>query len=187
MKKIEKNQDDDKIEIFEKLFNTNIEQKKLICLYLIIIILLVQTILPYILTNKIPNNNEQITENDEYDVSSFEEISLSEIDNIASSSKTEIVFIGRGSCGYCVKFIPILKQAQEEYNYKTYYVNLEKVKEEEKKLLFKYDNENKFIETNFGATPMVLSFKDNKMKEGWVGNDSYKKFEDFLIRSGLSK
>lgn len=193
MKKIEKNQkienqDDDRIEILEKLKKVDIEQKKLYCLYIIIILLIIQIALPYMVDNKKIESNQQIeVENEDYDISDFDEISISKLDEVAKNKTPQIVFIGRSNCSYCVKFLPILKKAQQEYKYKTYYINLNNITDDDKKILFKYDNNNKFIETNFGSTPMVLSFENGKMKEGWVGYAPYNQFQEFLTRSGLSK
>lgn len=179
--KIVKNEDDE-IKIFEKIKNLDVEHKKLICLYVIIIILLFQAIQPYLPNIKFTKEKEEQLV---YDVSSFKEISVSSLEEIANSEKVEIVYIGRRDCGFCLQMLPVLKQAQNDYGYITNYIDITKVTEEEKAKILSYDNDTGFINQHFGSTPMILSFKDGKLVQGWVGVADYSEFKEFLLRSGL--
>lgn len=137
--------------------------------------------------NTTSNNETEETENTEYDVSMFESLdTTSAIDKIKQGD-TQVVYIGRATCGYCVKFLPVLQQAQEDYNYKTIYLDLEKMTSDDQESLTALDNEDSYISENFGYTPMVLVFKDGKLLDGWVGYSEYDSFASFLEDSGLKK
>lgn len=133
------------------------------------------------------NNQTEETENMDYDVSSFDSMSTTDAMKRIAKGKTEIVYIGRATCGYCVKFLPTLKKAQKEFDYKTIYIDLEKMTSEDQQKLLTLDNEEKYITENFGYTPMVLIFKDGKLVQGWVGYAEYSSFAAFLEDNGIKK
>lgn len=138
-------------------------------------------------TSTKPNNQTEETENMDYDVSSFDSMSTTDAMAKIAEGGTEIIYIGRATCGYCVKFLPTLKQAQEEYDYKTTYIDLEQMTSDDQQKLLTLDNEEKYIEENFGYTPMVLIFKDGKLVQGWVGYAEYSTFAAFLEDNGIKK
>ena len=98
-----------------------------------------------------------------------------------------VLNIGRSTCGYCVKFLPNLQQAQKDYGYKTIYIDLEQMTAEDQESIKSVDNEENYIAENFGYTPMVLVFENGKLKQGWVGYAEYDKFASFLEDNGFSK
>lgn len=182
----QKNDEDDKIEVFEKYKNLSVDKKKLYCLYLIIIILIIQTALPYIFktsnTIYISNGSGEYIE---YDISKFKKINYTDIPYIANSSETQLVFIGACNDINCASFIPVLKQAQDDYGYKTNYIDIKNITEEGKNIILQFDTEDKFIEKAFGQVPMILTFKNGKMIQGWVGYSDYNTFKEFLEKSGF--
>lgn len=123
----------------------------------------------------------------EYDVSMFDTLTTSEALEQIKDGKKHIVYIGRSTCGYCVQFLPNLQKAQEEYGYKTIYINLEEMTSDDQEKILTVDNDEKYIEENLGYTPMVLIFEDGKLKEGWVGYSEYDQFASFLEENGYSK
>jgi len=185
MKKQKNVEETDEIKIIEKYKSLPTDKKILFCLYALIIILLVQTILPYIVPNRIET---VVGSMESADVSAFDEIEVAELKDIANSGNYEIVYIGRPNCEYCIQFIPVLQQAQKEFGYKIRYLNLDNIKSDEDidKILL-YDNKDGFIAKSFGNTPMVLIIKDNTLVEGWVGYSSYEDFENFLTTAGVNK
>ena len=128
------------------------------------------------------NTTKDETENSEYDVSEFE--TLNTTDTIAKINEggTQVVYIGRSSCGYCVKFIPVMKQVQKDLGFKTIYINLEEVTTEDQAKLVAYDS---YVKDNFGYTPMVLVFKDGKYVDGWVGYAEADSYKSFLADAGV--
>lgn len=136
-------------------------------------------------TNNNKKSDSTITEeeNTEYDVSEFEELTTSELAEKVKAGGTQVVYIGRSTCGYCVKFIPTLKQAQKDLGYKTIYVDLTKVTSSDAETLYAYDS---FVEENFGYTPMVLVFKDGNFVKGTVGYTEVDEFKSFLKEAGIN-
>ena len=161
----------------------NFLSKILVCLYIVIGLLAINTVV-LILANgsSAKINDTSITEEDnaDYDVSSFEEFTLEKVKEVFESDQLQVIYIGRESCGYCVKFIPILKQAQDNFKYTTKYLDISKITDAQPEELLKYDNSDNFLEQNFGSTPMVLLVKNGKLIDTWVGYNEYNEFESFL-------
>lgn len=121
-------------------------------------------------------------ENAEYDVSEFETLTTTDAAKKIEDGGTQVVYIGRSNCGYCVKFLPVLKQAQEDLGYKTIYIDLNEVTVDDQEKLIAYDS---YVEENFGYTPMVLVFKNGKYVDGWVGYTEVEEFKSFLADAGI--
>lgn len=153
------------------------------CLLVIAIILGTNLILNIVNNNNKNNSVETIeTENEEYDVGAFE--TLNTTDAIAKIKKggTQVVYIGRSTCGYCTKFLPVMKQAQKDLKFKTIYINLEEINSSDAEKLTAYD---KYVEEKFGYTPMVLVFRDGKYVDGWVGYAELDSYKAFLNDAGI--
>ena len=133
-------------------------------------------------SNSTTKKTTTTTEDGEYDVSEFETLTTSELIDKIKDGGTQVVYIGRSTCGYCVKFLPIMKEAQNDLGFKTIYVNLEEISEDDANTLYEYDS---FIEENFGYTPMVLVFKDGKFVKGTVGYTELDEYESFLKSVGI--
>ena len=165
------------------------------CLLVIVVItalILVTLIIKGSNNNSTNNSNGSANETSEgatgeYDVSMFDTLSTNDTLEQIKDGKKHIVYIGRSTCGYCVKFLPTLQQAQKEYGYKTIYINLEEMTSDDQKNILTVDNDEKYIEENLGYTPMVLIFEDGKLKKGWVGYSEYDQFASFLEENGYSK
>lgn len=156
----------------------------------IIIILSLLLIVVIVKNNNGSSNINNSTEEEvlgDYDVSMFETLTTDDAVNKIKEGETEIVYIGRSTCTYCVKFLPALQQAQNDYNYTTIYINLEEMTSDDQNKLLELDNDEGYISENFGYTPMVLIFKDGKLANGWVGYAEYDSFAAFLEDNGLSK
>jgi len=128
------------------------------------------------------SSTEEENSSEDYDVSAFTAMNTTELAASIEDGDTQIVYIGRSSCGYCVKFLPIMKEAQEDLGYTTTYINLEEVTTEDQEKLVAYDT---YVEENFGYTPMVLVFKDGKYVDGWVGYAELESFKSFLSDAGI--
>lgn len=165
-----------------------IMNKILRCLYAIIILLTVNTII-MIVTNGTINTSEDETEQEdnqaEYDVSMFTEIDADGVVNAFKSKELKVIYMGRSTCGYCVQFLPSLQKAQEEYQYETLYLDISKVNSDGQKKIIGLDEE--FFNEYYGSTPTVLLVKDNKIVDKHIGYSEYDDYAKFLEKNGFDK
>lgn len=169
--------------------------KLLMCAYIIIVLLAINTIIALVgivnnegskkTTKKADTQETQSSE--EYDVSMMNSVDVTNTIRLFDAKETQVIYIGRSSCGYCVKFLPSLQKAQKEYGYKTNYLDITTVDDEGHSKLMKKDNDDKFLEKNFGATPMVLLVKNGKIVDTWLGYSEYSEFAQFLEKNGFKK
>ncbi len=140
-------------------------------------------------------STEETEYNTEYDVSMFEEIKASDIKN-KTKGELKVVYVGRESCGWCAAFLPSLWQAQEDYKFTTLYVDIAKIINfEDGSILDEKayatmidltgDDYKGYMEENFGATPMVLIMKDNKIINAQTGYSEYADFKTLLNDAGI--
>ena len=174
-------------------------------LYVIIALLVVSLIIGIINTSNIvalssnnntTNNNEEET-NSDYDVSKFTAVDFNGFKDLIASKGTHVIYIGRSTCGYCVKFLPVLKQGQEDYNFTTVYFDITKVLDFSGETLAYTDKDaydyivglNSFFEENFsvGATPLAVIYRDGKFVAGSVGYIDYAAYSKFLEDNGINK
>ena len=145
------------------------------------------------------NTNSEPTESSEvasdYDVSEFKEIKAQDIAK-ESKGKNIIIYVGRSTCGYCVQYIPILKEVQGKYKYKTYYIDIAKIldfesstggilDEDANDIMQKIDKE--FMKENWGATPLTLVVKDSKLVDSIVGYVNSEALETLVKNNGFAK
>lgn len=142
----------------------------------------------YVKHNSIVNETQE--EETEYDVSMFTSITTDKFVELFERDKKSLIYLGRSTCGYCVKFLPNLQKAQEEYGYKTYYLDITTVDDKGMKKIQKLDE---FLKDNYGYTPMVLVVQNGKILNKEVNNYSgvgyteYSTFEKFLKKLNYEK
>ena len=182
--------------ILEKLLK--IGKAILIILILILVVLTVGVSKMYSSGNTGENTettNEESEYNTNYDVSMFEEITAKDIKS-KTKKDTQVVYIGRETCGWCAAFLPALWEAQDEYDYKTLYIDIAKIidfsdgsvlDQDSYDLLSNLtgDGYEKYMEENFGATPMVLIIKNNKIIGASTGYSEYEAFKTVLNDAGI--
>jgi len=164
---------------------TSLLNKIVICLIVIIVLLSLNLIVNIVKGGSSSSNTDDTTTTEElgeYDVSDFNTLSVTDAVAQIEKGKTQVIYIGRSTCGYCVQFLPVLKEAQEKLGYTTTYIDLEQVTTDDQEKLVAYDD---YISENFGYTPMVLVFKDGKYVDGWVGYAEYEQFASFLADAGI--
>lgn len=181
VKKVEVESTKDYTKILNKIFYTTL------AIAIILGLMLIVNIVKDNGSSSSTNSTEETETTGEYDVSMFTELTTSDAISRIKKGNTEVVYIGRSTCGYCVQFLPNLQQAQKEYGYDTVYIDLEKMTEDDQKSLITLDNSENYISENFGYTPMVLIFKDGKLANGWVGYAEYDTFAQFLETNGITK
>lgn len=177
--------DEDEIKFLKKYRNLDVSNKILICLYILIILTIINMVLPYIVafvSNKfLVNKNSS-----KYDTSMFKTISGADIEDIGSSDQPTLLFVCSENYQECHDFIGVMQQAQYDYGYVTNYLVADDLNiEDNVNALLEYDNDKKFIKDSLGQLPIVLVLKDGKLIEGWTGVSSYDNFKDFLKISGM--
>lgn len=166
---------------------TKILNKIYICL-IIVIALLFFILISLNYNQSSTNNNTQSEEvSADYDTSKFDNLNTTEAISKIKQGGKQVVFIGRSTCGYCVKYVPVLKQVQEELNFKSIYIDLEKMTESDYNELLKLDNSEEFIKNNFGSTPMTMIFEDGKFKAGQMGYLEATQLTQFFTSNGYKK
>lgn len=163
--------------------NQEMLKKILFCIYVLIFLVAINLVLTLAKQDSTCSSNTDTG----YDISEFKTITAATLKNELNTKEYAVLLIGKPTCAYTEKFIPILKQAQEEYDYKTLYLDLATLSEDDKKEILKYDDDTKVIEENYGSTPMVITFKDKKMVDVWIGYESFEQFSTFLEKSGFGK
>lgn len=140
-------------------------------------------------------STEESKYNTDYDVSMFKEIKASEISK-ETKGKLSVVYVGRETCSWCAAFLPNLWQAQEDYGYTTLYIDIAKIIDFENNSIkdedaynimmsLTGDNYDEYMEENFGATPMILIMKDNKIVNAQTGYSEYDAFKTILNDAGI--
>lgn len=121
----------------------------------------------------------------EYDISKFQKINADDFVKAYKGSETKVIYIGRATCGYCRAFIPALQQAQNDYGYKTLYLDIEDVEAAD---ISKITSLNTWFNDYYGTTPLVVVVKDGAIVgEGWIGYADYATFAEYLDSMGFKK
>ena len=143
------------------------------------ILLLVAVGEPGSTTNLSSDDSTESSTSGDYDVSMFDAISGDDFINLLSGdgSGTSIIYLGREGCSFCLEFLPVLQQAQNDLGYTTKYLDITTVDEEDANTIMGI---NDFLETNYGSTPLVVIAKDGKYVDGMVGYVDYDEFVNFL-------
>ncbi len=125
--------------------------------------------------------NTETQQSATYDTSAFTKVKAQDLEKL-SKKDTIIVWIGRQGCGYCGQFAPTITSVGEKLDETIYYLDLADIfdfstnpvtilDEEAYDLLlnFKTDGDNEGVMEEFGATPMTLVIKKNKIVGNFVG------------------
>ena len=125
----------------------------------------------------------------------FKEIKASELKK--NTNDLSVVYIGRSTCSWCAAFLPRLWEAQEEYGYKTLYIDIAKIMDftnngeilDQKayNIMINLTGKNyeTYVKDNFGATPMILIMKNNKIVGAQTGYSEYEEFKKVLNDAGI--
>ena len=146
-------------------------------------------------TNNTTKTTEESEYNTEYDVSMFKEIKAKDIKS-KTKKETQVVYIGRETCSWCAAFLPALWEAQEEFKYTTLYIDIAKIIDFSDGTVIDQDSFDllnnltgdgyeSYMNENFGATPMVLIIKNNKIIGASTGYSEYETFKTVLTEAGI--
>lgn len=117
-----------------------------------------------------------------YDTSAFTKVKAQELEKLSKGKKI-IVWIGRQGCGYCTTYAPIITQIGKDFKETIYYIDLADIfdfssgeqvtllDEEAYDILMNFatDKDNEDVMEEFGATPMTLIIKNNKIIGSFTG------------------
>jgi len=180
-------------------------KKILVCLYLIIGLLVINTI--FTISNSSSNSGSRATGdgnggevNSDHDVSMMENLSINQVIGLFDTKDTHVVYIGRATCGACVQFMPILQRAQNEFNYTTVFLDADVQENRDPGAMAKLrdlltmnytieDETRTFGEFfyEFGYTPTTFIIKDGKMVDGMIGGRDFEGFVQFLEKNGIRR
>jgi len=134
--------------------------------------------------NESSENNNGGNAAAEYDTSMFTEIDVDDFLDMYKGDGQYFVYTGRGTCGYCVAFLPYLQQSVSEYNYTLYYLDIDKVNKAD--LTEIAELHDKFAQT-IGATPMVYFMGNKDVVDVNEGYTEYATYASFLEKNGITK
>ncbi len=169
--------------------------KLIVILFSATLIVLSIGVSSYINNNKKSETTKESEYNTDYDVSMFKEIKASELKK--NTNDLSVVYIGRSTCSWCAAFLPRLWEAQEEYGYKTLYIDIAKIMDftnngeilDQKayNIMINLTGKNyeTYVKDNFGATPMILIMKNNKIVGAQTGYSEYEEFKKVLNEAGI--
>ena len=158
--------------------------KKLqVCVYIIIALLLVNTIALFAaIKDPATTGTDDTEESYDYDVSMFETIDADEFVEAYNGDELKVVYFGRSTCGYCIQFLPILQQAQSDYGYTTLYVDIEAIDAAGETKIMELDS---FFEENYGSTPITVLVKNGEIVDYEIGYVEYSTFTAMLEENGF--
>lgn len=178
--------EDDEIKFLKKYRSLDVSNKILICMYVLIVLTIINMVLPYIVA--FINSKTLSATNGKYDTSMFKTIKGSDIKELGSKDKAQVLFICSENYQECHDFIGTIQQAQQENGYVTNYLVADELNiEDNVNALLEYDNDKEFISKSLGQVPIVLVLKEGKLVEGWTGVSSYDNFKDFLKHAEVIK
>lgn len=178
--------------------------KKIYTMLFVVLVISIMSLLiglvNYSNTKGTTNNNSSTTTNNgsstnNYDVSMFNEVSVSDILKFLGTSNkdTHILYLGRSTCSACVAFLPNLQATQSEMNFTTDYLDITKVDTSSddfnkfSNLLSKEitQNVNGTTQTGkisefYGLTPMIVVIKNGEAVDAIVGSYSKDNLQTFL-------
>lgn len=178
--------------------------KKIYTMLIVVLVISIMSLLiglvNYSNTKGTTNNNSSTTTNNgsstnDYDVSMFNEVSVSDILKFLGTSNkdTHILYLGRSTCSACVAFLPNLQATQSEMKFTTDYLDITKVDTSGddftkfSNLLSKEitQNVNGTTQTGkisefYGLTPMIVVIKNGEAVDAIVGSYSKDNLQTFL-------
>ncbi len=156
------------------------------CLYIIIALLFVNSILLIVsIGNK---GNTVLSSNEEeelpYDVSDFAEMTTDQAIETIQAGGFQVIYIGHSSCGFCRKYVPVLQEAQKAFGYQTIYIDTDKLTSADSEKWMALDT---YVEESFGYTPLTILTKDGKYVDGQLGYTDYNTLKALLEKNGLQE
>lgn len=157
-------------------------KKAIVIGYIIIALVVINIFVTIIVNGKVEEKGIYDTD---FDVSMFKTITVDELEDELDSGELTMVVFGKPNCEYTNQMLPILEQAQKDYNYVARYIDIRYVSESQRDIVLSYDDDTEFLSEYLGTTPLIIVFKDGKMLDTWVGYEDYETFSKFLRDLGF--
>lgn len=146
------------------------KKTKTILMVVAVIVIIVALFIPYTKSKPEPLkltsfSCSDVSENQENDTK-LNKISCKQYQDLTSSEEKSLILIARPTCGYCVKFVPVLEEVVEEYGLTINYFNTDALSEEEVSAF--YSSSTLFNSNEFG-TPSLIITKNNTIVEYNIG------------------
>lgn len=110
-------------------------------------------------------------------------ISIDKYLEMLKGDETKVIYIGRPTCGHCVKQKPIMENIQFEYDVEINYLNTDELNDDGINQLI---SSNEYFKDGFG-TPLTLIVKDNKILDKAVGETSKANMVELFKKYSLIK
>ena len=131
------------------------------------------------------NNNEPIVQEEipESKRKELNSINIEQYLEMLKGAETKVIYIGRPTCGHCVRQKPIMENIKFEYDVEINYLNTDEFDENAMNQLI---SSNEYFSEGFG-TPLTLIVKDNKIVDKAVGETSKEEMVDLFKKYSLIK
>lgn len=110
-------------------------------------------------------------------------ISIDKYLEMLKGDETKVIYIGRPTCGHCVKQKPIMENIQFEYDVEINYLNTDELNDDGINQLI---SSNEYFKDGFG-TPLTLIVKDNEILDKAVGETSKADMVELFKKYSLIK
>lgn len=139
-----------------------------------IIIFLIALFLPGNKNNKNEEKNLELTalscEKEADDISNedskLNKVSCNGYQSLVEEENDNLILVARPTCGYCVKYVPILEEIVDEYDITINYFDIDTLSSGENSQF--YSSSSLFTSNDFG-TPTLMITNNNKIKEYSIG------------------
>lgn len=124
-----------------------------------------------------PESNTETPVETDYESEYYQIIGLAEFKSLYASSDPKLIYFGSDGCSACLSFKPIAKQFAKENKVNVYFVNLDKLTNEENEEL------GKLVE--FQYIPFVTIYKNKKQLYGDSGVIQLSELKSLAIEKGV--
>ena len=131
-------------------------------------------------TNSSSPADENIPEDQRKELNS---ISIDQYLEMLKGEEAKVIYIGRPTCGHCVKQKPIMENIKFEYDVEINYLNTDELSDEG---INKLISSNEYFSEGFG-TPLTLIVKNNEIVDKAVGETSKKNMVEMFKNNSLIK
>ena len=107
----------------------------------------------------------------------LKQINYNEYENMVNNGDAFIVIIERAGCGYCIEYMPIVKEVADEKKIPITYIDTDTLTQEEYENL---SSKNNYLKKNNWGTPTTLFMLGDRVVDAIGGYVEKSVFEDFI-------
>ncbi|MBQ7141069.1 MAG: thioredoxin family protein [Bacilli bacterium] len=120
--------------------------------------------------------------NSEPNVDKLNKISYDQYQTLLSEAKDNLILIARPTCGFCVKFIPILEEIVDEYGIVINYFDTDTLSTSESKQF--YESDSLYSSKEFG-TPTLIITNNSEITKYSIGYKEKAEAVNWLKENGI--